>query len=608
MSTEAAPIAEGPQPAPARSKKLRIWPAAIIVLLMVGAKLAQRLLLTESAPSFGLFVTFVFGPVVLSALIAVWWLFFSRAPWSDRGLGLAGLMGLIVVGYFLCDQSLQHLQPFLVYVLPDAFIAFTVALLVLSFISPRVGTIAALIAGACAVGYWDLQRFDGMWGNFRATLSWRWEKTAEDTFLATLKTSAAPETSAEPLGKVEWSQFRGPNRDSKVPGLVLDADWKSRAPKPVWKRKVGPGWSSFSVAGNRLFTQEQRGANEDVVCYDARTGDERWVHESKARFDESMGGVGPRATPTLSGRSLYAQGATGLLQCLDPLTGAVKWERDLIKDADRKKTPIWGYASSPLVVGDTVIAYSAGEEGDEKATGLLLAFDSVKGEPRWTAKVGNGSYSSPHLAKLAGRDLVLFWGKTGLTAVDAHSGKPAWSYDWLFEGYRVVQPLLLSETSVLLGTGMGMGTRRVEVVADKDEVKFEDRWTSHDMKPDFNDYVAFNGYLYGLDHNILCCVDLATGTKKWKNGRYGNGQILLLPDAGQLLVLSETGELVLIRANPEKLEEVARQKVLEGKTWNHPVLIGNRIFVRNAEEAACFELPLAGQSSGDRTKSAPKEL
>jgi hypothetical protein len=128
------------------------------------------------------------------------------------------------------------------------------------------------------------------------------------------------------------------------------------------------------------------------------------------------------------------------------------------------------------------------------------------------------------------------------------------------------------------------------------------------MKPDFNDYVAFNGDLYGLDHNILCCIDLATGSKKWKNGRYGNGQILLLPDAGQLLVLSETGELVLIRANPAKLDELARFKVLEGKTWNHPVLVGKRVFVRNAEEAACFELPLAGQSSGDQTKTAPKEL
>ncbi len=306
--------------------------------------------------------------------------------------------------------------------------------------------------------------------------------------------AAAAGANAEPLGKVLWPQFRGPKRDSVVPGVALDVDWKGHAPKQIWKRKVGPGWSSFSMAGNRLFTQEQRGENEDVVCYDAKTGEERWINETKARFDESMGGAGPRATPTLAGGLLYVQGAAGLLQCLDPLTGAVKWKRDLLKEADRKKAPLWGYASSPLIVGDKVIAYSSGDEGEK---GMLLAFDATTGEPRWKATAGNSSYSSPQLAKLAGREVVLFWGQTGLTAVDAPTGKPAWNYDWLFQGYRVVQPLLLSETSVLLGTGMGEGTRRVELVPAKGagEVKFEDRWTSHDMKPDFNDFVAFDGAL-----------------------------------------------------------------------------------------------------------------
>jgi outer membrane protein assembly factor BamB len=315
-----------------------------------------------------------------------------------------------------------------------------------------------------------------------------------------------------------------------------------------------------------------------------------------------MGGVGPRATPTLSGGNLYVQGATGLLQRLDPLSGSVKWERDLKKEA-RPVPPIWGFSSSPLVVGDQIIAY-AGGPGDKG----ILAFDAATGEPRWSAPAGNDSYSSPQLANVAGRDVVLLLANTGLTAVDAITGKPAWHYDWKYEGYRVVQPLLVDRTGVLLGTGMGTGTRRLEVVADKGDIKFQERWTSLDMKPDFNDYVAFNGFLYGLDHNILCCVDLSTGKRKWKNGRYGNGQIVLLPDSGQLLVLSESGELVLIQATPDKLEELARQKVLDGKTWNHPVLVGNRIFVRNSEEAACFELSLARKSAGESTKNRTKQL
>ncbi len=602
-----APVVDFAAPPPIRTKKLRLWPAIPLVLLMLALKAAQPLIVQQAAPNLPLFLTIVMGPLVCCVLLLLWWLFFTRAPWSDRLLGLAAAAAGCVIAWFVGDPSIRG-QSFTVYVLPDAALAFTIVFLILSRWGVRTGLVTGLIAGALAFGYWDMVRVDGMWGNFKATINWRWEKTPEQEFLAEHDAHAvAKGANAEPLGKVMWSQFRGPKRDNAVPGVVLEVDWKTHVPKQIWKRKVGPGWSSFSVAGNRLFTQEQRGDNEDVVCYDARTGDELWINETKARFDESMGGVGPRATPTLAGGQLYVQGAAGLLQCLDPLTGAVKWKRDLLKEAERKKAPIWGYASSPLIVGDKVIVYSSGDEGEK---GMLLAFDAATGEPRWKATAGNSSYSSPQLAKLAGREVVLFWGQSGLTAVDAPTGKPAWNYDWLFQGYRVVQPLLLSETSMLLGTGMGEGTRRVELVSAKgaSDVKFEDRWTSHDMKPDFNDFVAFDGALYGLDHNILCCVDLATGEKKWKNGRYGNGQILLLPEAGQLLVLSETGELVLIRANPSKLDEVARQKVIEGKTWNHPVLVGNRVFVRNAQEAACFELPLAGQSSGEPKKPAAKEL
>jgi outer membrane protein assembly factor BamB len=605
MSTEVVPV-DFAAPTPVR-RRLRIWPAIPLLMYLIAARVIWPFVQQFDQITV---LVLLLVPMICCGLIVLWWLFLSRARWSDRLLGLGGAIALGGAAVLLGDPSIRGIPvPLFVFIVPPAVIAFTVSVLVFSVRGSRAATVAALIAVACAMGYWDTVRFDGVWGNFKSTMRWRWAKSSEDEFLASLpaKSPATLPGKSEPLGKIDWPAFRGRNRDGSVPGVVLATDWSSRPPKQIWRHKVGPGWSSFVVAGNRLFTQEQRGDKEDAVCYDAKTGEELWAHETPARFYEGMGGVGPRATPTLGGGLLYVQGATGLLQCLDPLSGAVKWQRDITKDAKRDKLPTWGFSSSPLIVGDKVITYAGGE--DDFA---LLAYDVASGEPKWHAAAGKDTYSSPQLAKLAGREVVLLLDDTGLTAVDAQSGKPAWTYEWINKFYRIVQPMVIGKSDLLLGTGMGgmqLGIRRISLVEDKGgAVKFEDRWSTTDLKPAFNDYVAYDGYLYGLDHNILCCVDLATGTKKWKNGRYGNGQILLLPDAGQLLVLSETGDLVLIRANPSKLEELARHNVLEGKTWNHPVLVGNRIYLRNAEEAACFEVPLAGQSTGELKRTAPKEL
>jgi outer membrane protein assembly factor BamB len=592
MSTPTNPAAAGPNSLPDRPAaprvRLRIWPVLPFLAFMIGAQIALRTI-SNRTPSLMQFL--LFSPVICTLAIGLWWLFASRAAWRDRILGLVGGGVLAAVAWFLLDPTMRGMV-FVFLALPVVAMIATAAIVVLGRWGSRTATLATLLIAAVTFGYWDLIRCDGMSGDFQAEMHWRWEKSAEDQFLATLPAdSTAKPASAEPLGKAVWPAFRGPQRNGTVPGIVLDAAWSTRPPKEVWRHKVGPGWSSFSIAGNRIFTQEQRGPQEVVVCYDAKTGAERWVHASPARFAETMGGVGPRATPTLAGERLYALGATGLLDCLDPLTGTVKWERDLKQDA-RPTPPTWGFASSPLVVGDKVVVHAGGP--NDKG---VVAYDTKTGKLCWSAPAGDHSYSSPQLATVAGREVILMLDNAGLSALDPASGKPDWTYEWKFNNYRAIQPLIVDPTGVLLGTGMGTGTRRIELKAAKAGIDIAERWTSLDMKPDFNDYVAYHGYLYGLDHNILCCVDLATGKRKWKNGRYGNGQILLFPDAGQLLVLSEEGDLVLIRANPDKLDEVARQKVLDGKTWNHPALAGNRIFVRNAEETACFELPLAGRSS-----------
>ncbi|MDX1503276.1 MAG: PQQ-binding-like beta-propeller repeat protein, partial [Thermoanaerobaculia bacterium] len=325
---------------------------------------------------------------------------------------------------------------------------------------------------------------------------------------------------------------------------------------------------------------------EVVAAYDADTGAELWTHETRSRFWEALSGAGPRATPTVAGGMLFALGPQGLLLRLEPTTGRLAWSRDLREDAGREP-PIWGFSSSPLVIGDLVLVH-AGGEGDRG----LLAYDVEGGELRWGAAAGSHSYSSPQLVEVAGRRAVAIVTDAGMRLVDPTDGAEIWRYEWPFEQYRALQPLVVGESSLLISTGLGNGTRRLDLRPAGAALDGEERWTSRGLKPDFNDYVAHEGYLYGFDPNILSCIDLESGERQWKGGRYGNGQLLLLPDADQLLVLSEKGEVVLVRATPERLEELARHQVLHGKTWNHPVLVGSRLYVRNGEEAVALEMPL----------------
>jgi outer membrane protein assembly factor BamB len=137
-----------------------------------------------------------------------------------------------------------------------------------------------------------------------------------------------------------------------------------------------------------------------------------------------------------------------------------------------------------------------------------------------------------------------------------------------------------------------MGTRAIRISRAGGQLAAEEKWTSRNLKPDFNDLVTYQGYAYGFDGGNFGCIELKTGDRAWKGGLYGKGQVLLLEQSGLLLVLSEQGRAVLLRADPKAHVELASFAVLEGKTWNHPVVVGNRLYVRNSQEAACYELPL----------------
>ena len=370
-------------------------------------------------------------------------------------------------------------------------------------------------------------------------------------------------------------------------GVRIATDWSATPPVELWRRAIGPGWSSVAVGGGRLYTQEQRGDDEVVACYDAATGAPVWTHLDHARFFESNGGAGPRGTPTLSGGRVYTLGATGLVNALDAGDGKVLWSRDATADIEAipsmggaaKKLPDWGFSSSPLVVDDLVIVAMAGQ---------LVAYDLATGERRWVGPKGGVSYSSPQLATIGGVPQVLLASGAGLTSFAPADGTLLWEHKW--KGFPIVQPALVAD-GLLVAIASDSGTRRLAVRHGAADWTVEPRWTSPALKPYFNDFVVHDGYVYGFDGRILACIDLQDGQRKWKGGRYGNGQLVLLAEQDLLLVLSEEGEIALVKAAPDRFEELARLPAVQGKTWNHPVLVSDVLLVRNGEEMAAFRLP-----------------
>jgi outer membrane protein assembly factor BamB len=386
---------------------------------------------------------------------------------------------------------------------------------------------------------------------------------------------------------VAWPGFRGRDRDGVVRGVRIDTDWSVSPPALLWRRPVGPGWSSFAVQGDLLYTQEQRGEDEIVAAYRVSTGAPVWRHRDAARFWESNGGPGPRATPTIAGDRVYAFGATGILNVLRAADGLLVWSRDVAADSD-VGVPDWGFSSSPLLVGDIVVVAAAGR---------LMAYDRATGAPRWSGDDAGQGYSSPHALTHDGEPQILLLAGGGVTSVAPSDGTRLWELTLTSSGLAapIVQPALAGDGDLLVSTGDQSGVHRVAIARGAGGWTVEERWRSTGLKPYFNDFVVQDGYAFGFDGSILACIDLADGTRRWKGGRYGSGQLVLLADQRLLLVVSEEGELALVAAAADGFTELARIPGITGKTWNHPVVAGDILLVRNGEEMAAFRLPLVSR-------------
>lgn len=398
----------------------------------------------------------------------------------------------------------------------------------------------------------------------------------------------------------DFPRFLGPegtNYLTAAGGKPLARDWQATPPKLLWRQTSGQGWSAFSIVNGYAVTLEQHDDEEWVACYEAATGKLVWKCVKPSRHEAPMGGVGPRSTPTIHGGRVYTIGGMGTLLSLDGKNGKVIWEKDLLAEtgsdqAAESQAIMWGRAGSPLVLADLGLLVVPGG-GREGAATSLIAYDLASGAERWRGGTSQISYVTPVEATLAGRRQIISINEEEVTGHDCETGKVLWKHDWPGSSSgnaSCSQPRPLADDRILLTKGYGEGAEMIRIRATDGKFTVETVWkNSRVLKTKFTNLTIVEDHAFGLSDGILECVSLEDGKSRWRRGRYGHGQVLGVSDL--ILVLSERGELALVEANSQEHVELGRIDALDGKTWNSIALYGRLLLIRNAQEAACFELP-----------------
>ena len=424
-----------------------------------------------------------------------------------------------------------------------------------------------------------LFKYRGLTGDFIPLFEFRFAKKSAPVF------SGAGFSAGD--SRPDFPQLFGSNRDTRIAGPALDPDWTRRPPQVVWRQAVGPAWAGFAIAGNRALTLEQDGGEELATCRDIATGRLLWKSANAGHYDNAVAGEGPRTVPTVDGNRVFTLGATGTLRCLDLESGKTLWTRELMKDAG-VELPMWGFASSPLLHDGKVIVSAGGKDGKS-----LLAYDAATGQPVWSGGSRPINYSSPFLYTLAGRRQIVMFNTDAITAHDPATGEVLWEHPWGKGVPHVSRPIPFGDNRVFFSSGYGIGSALIEIAPGADgKLAASEIWKTVRFQAKFSNPAERGGFVYGVSDGIFACLDLKDGAVKWKGGRYGHGQGLLIGDL-YLQMTENPGDLVLLRPTPEGPDELARFHVFNTKTWNPIALSGDLLLVRNDREAACIRLPLA---------------
>lgn len=427
--------------------------------------------------------------------------------------------------------------------------------------------------------------------------SWAWTPKKAEAISAEVETVAPGDAAVPDIADAasDLTDFLGPGRDGIFANPTFATDWQASPPELLWRRPVGKGWSGFTVAGRRAFTQQQIRDDEHVTCLDLATGAELWSHadpqtrlllERAENGGAAMGGDGPRATPILHGTRVYTMGSTGIVNCLDLETGGEIWSRHLIRELGAVAQR-WGMANSPLILEAEGLVVFAGPD-DPGPT--LIACDLATGETRWTHTGSGASYSSPRIMNYGGVRQIVTIDHAAVCGLDPATGAILWSHPWPGTFPKVGQPIAVGVDRLLVTASYGAGSLLLGIGRENGRDFTVSRlWKTTYLKTKFSSAAVIGDHAYGLDEGRLACISLEDGKRVWKKEKFGFGQHLLFGSA--LLVQAESGEVIIGTLAPEGFTETGRITALSSMTWNPPAVAGRVLLVRNDHEAAAYLLP-----------------
>ena len=389
----------------------------------------------------------------------------------------------------------------------------------------------------------------------------------------------------------DWLQWGGATRDFRADAGKLSTEWPAGGPKQLWKLEFGDGYSSILVEGETLYTMLRRDDQELVVALDANTGESRWEYAYDAPLPEELDknfGTGPRATPLIVGDRLFAVGITGKLHCVEKDSGKVVWSHDLL-DEYGGNLPRWGYASSPLAYGETILLPVGGTDR------VALAFRQSDGEVVWSipGEIKN-SYNSFVLIDVDDQTQAVTMMADQVIGVDPATGRLLWEFPHktMYE-INASLPVWGAGNELFVSSAYGAGSQLVTLTRDGDATSVVEVWSDRKIGLHHSTALRDGATIYcssGMGRgDQLMAIEAATGATRWKE-RFGKATIV---DAdGKFILLSEDGTLAIATATPEKLEIHAKvEGILKQPAWTAPTVVGNRLYVRDREVILALELP-----------------